>query len=476
MTRKPASKETIRLLIENASKSIADAEQLLREVELTKSRITDNDTSENYIHLIFELLSGSLLGIHETYSCFKNMISSDSVYVKRYNMQMINLSQFEWCKYLNGKDRKGILANLINYHNNRHLEVPILREILKKVCFLGKQCNVGLRTMTAHYDKPGVMYSKLLALNDEDVYARRIGDQLLIHDMILKYTSTILQNIITELSSDNIGHTSKVEPDDLNIQELVNTAFSNAFNRREELSVLTNRILSIAWDNIDLIKKMLDRCDKAIAFMKAQQFDYVKLSKIKALTVMRLAVSFMEYDLVCSMSSYLNASSNMERSVCLMRIYRIETGALTHLYGYNDVRGKDSIWSRLELIPEFITTPPPIEIVQSLDSLTSHLDQQRRNLYTHYREVDKSNISERWQYAEKMDHVKESMHVLKLFELCRNIGKYLQILISAMSTTDKSKTDKLTEMICNIKELARKNDLDNIVSMSDKLLSIFTDN
>lgn len=45
-----------------------------------------------------------------------------------------------------------------------------------------------------------------------------------------------------------------------------------------------------------------------------------------------------------------------------------------------------------------------------------------------------------------------------------------------MSTTEKNKTDKLTETICSIKELARKNDLDNIVSISNKLLSIITDN
>ena len=49
-------------------------------------------------------------------------------------------------------------------------------------------------------------------------------------------------------------------------------------------------------------------------------------------------------------------------------------------------------------------------------------------------------------------------------------------MLSAMSTVDKGKNAKLTKKICNIKELARKNNLDNIVSMSDKLLLIITDN
>ena len=44
----------------------------------------------------------------------------------------------------------------------------------------------------------------------------------------------------------------------------------------------------------------------------------------------------MQYDLVCSMNTYLKADSNAERSISFMRAYRIETSALSHLYGYND--------------------------------------------------------------------------------------------------------------------------------------------
>ena len=33
----------------------------------------------------------------------------------------------------------------------------------------------------------------------------------------------------------------------------------------------------------------------------------------------------MRYDLICSMGSYLNANSNLERSINFMRVYRIAT-------------------------------------------------------------------------------------------------------------------------------------------------------
>ena len=39
------------------------------------------------------------------------------------------------------------------------------------------------------------MYFELAKLNNEDIYVQRISVQLLIHEMVLKYTSPILQNI-----------------------------------------------------------------------------------------------------------------------------------------------------------------------------------------------------------------------------------------------------------------------------------------
>ena len=99
MTRKSASKETMNILINNAKSAILDSEHILKNTELIKSRLSTFDGA-TYLKLLFELLSGSLSAVYEVCSDMKNMLSTDNVYVKRFHMQMINLSQYEWCKYL----------------------------------------------------------------------------------------------------------------------------------------------------------------------------------------------------------------------------------------------------------------------------------------------------------------------------------------------------------------------------------------
>ena len=137
MIRKHASKETIDNLIENAKSSILDSEHLLQNTELIKSRLSSSNIA-HYLQLLFELLSGSLLGVYEIFSDMKNMLFADNVYAKRYHMQMINLSQYEWCVYLVGKDHGGIILKLINHLNEQHQGFKELEDIAQYVRLLGK--------------------------------------------------------------------------------------------------------------------------------------------------------------------------------------------------------------------------------------------------------------------------------------------------------------------------------------------------
>lgn len=182
----------------------------------------------------------------------------------------------------------------------------------------------------------------------------------------------------------------------------------------------------------------------------------------------------MQYDLACSMNTYLKAVSNAERSISFMRAYRIEISALSHLYGYNDeYRGK-SIWNKIRNIPEFKSIPLSKEIEDELIALTSNFNPSKRNLYTHYRESAKLNISERWQCANDMNHPKELMQMLRLVTLCKKINHFLVLLISSMNSTEKRKNDEMLNPIRKIKELAQKNNQQDIVAMSDKFLSLFS--
>lgn len=470
-----ASKKTIELLIDNSQKMISDFEQLLHNVELIKSELFNYGLPTTYYQLIFELLSGSLLGLYEACIDLKCMLRTSNVYVKRYHIQMINLSQYEWCIYLRGRDQNGVLPNLINLHNEKFGSSPDLDKISEQIGLLGKKCSIELRNMTAHYDKPGVMYKNLITINDEDVYVKRIGDQFLIHEMILKYVSPFIQSISQTLSNGGLDSVKPRILNSLNIQELINTKIATSLNNQEKFGVAIEEQAADAWNTIESQKRMFERCEKAIAFLESKQLDCTRLIEVKSLVEMQLAVSFMRYDLVCSMNTYLTASSNAERSITFMRAYRIEIGALSHLYGYNESYRERSIWNKIKNIPEFKSMSLSNEIENELKILTSNLDSTKRNLYTHYREDAKLNISERWQCANEIDHPKELLQMLHLVTLCKNINQFLVSLITVMDSTIKEKNKEMLKPIRKIKELASKYKRQDIVEMSDKLLSIFYD-
>lgn len=473
MTRQNASKETINILINNAKSAISNSEHILNNTELIKSRLSTFDGA-NYLQLLFELLSGSLLAVYEVCSDMKNMLSTDNVYVKRFHMQMINLSQYEWCKYLVGRDHGGVIPILINHLNDSHKDTIELESILQQLRLLGKKCDAGLRNITAHYDNPNTMYSKLVTLNDEDIYAKRVGDQLLVHDMILQYISPILQMITEILCTNNRECTYTRSVDKYSIIDIINKKVAEAFHNKEKLDIVITGQIANAWENIESHKKNYTICEKAIEYLTDKQVDCSRLTEIQALEELRWEVSFMQYDLACSMNSYLKADSNAERSICFMRAYRNEISALSHLYGYNDEYREKSIWSKIRTVPEFKSIPLSKEIEDELIALTSNFDPNKRNLYTHYREDTKLNISERWQCANEMNHPEELMQMLRLVTLCKKINQFLVSLVSSMHLSEKQKNDEMLSPIRKIKELAQKNNQQDIVAISDKFLSIFS--
>ena len=473
MTRQNASKETINILINNAKSAISNSEHILKNTELIKSRLSTFDGA-NYLQLLFELLSGSLLAVYEVCSDMKNMLSTDNVYVKRFHMQMINLSQYEWCKYLVGRDHGGVIPKLINHLNDSHKETIELESILQQLRLLGKKCDAGLRNITAHYDNPNTMYSKLVTLIDEDIYAKRVGDQLLVHDMILQYISPILQMITEILCTNNRECTYTRSVDKYSIIDIINKKVAEAFHNKEKLDIVITGQIANAWENIESHKKNYTICEKAIEYLTDKQVDCSRLTEIQALEELRWEVSFMQYDLACSMNSYLKADSNAERSICFMRAYRNEISALSHLYGYNDEYREKSIWSKIRTVPEFKSIPLSKEIEDELIALTSNFDPNKRNLYTHYREDTKLNISERWQCANEMNHPEELMQMLRLVTLCKKINQFLVSLVSSMHLSEKQKNDEMLSPIRKIKELAQKNNQQDIVAISDKFLSIFS--
>lgn len=215
------------------------------------------------------------------------------------------------------------------------------------------------------------MYKKLITINDEDVYVKRIGDQFLIHEMIFKYVSPFIQ-LISQTLSRGVDSVKKRTLRSLNIQKLINVKIAESLNHKEKLGVAIEEQVADAWNIIESQKRMFERCEKAILFLESKQLDSTRLIEIKSLVEIQLVVSFMRYDLACSMSTYLTASSNAERSIAIMRAYIIETSALSHLFGYNEKHKEKSIWNKIKAIPEFKSISSSNEIENDLKFLTSN--------------------------------------------------------------------------------------------------------
>lgn len=173
-------------------------------------------------------------------------------------MQMINLSQYELSVYLVGRDQGGVISELITYLNKSHQDSKELEDILQQVKLLGEQCDIRLRNVTAHYDNPNTMYTMLTTLNDEDVYVKRFGNQLLIHDKILKYISSVLQIITEKLSPDKKNCTYKKSVEELTLVDILNDRVAEAFHNKGELDIIITEQMANAWVNIESHKRFFN--------------------------------------------------------------------------------------------------------------------------------------------------------------------------------------------------------------------------
>lgn len=481
MKRIPTSPESIEILINNSKQITRDYEQLLYKVEKAKTILEnfpgDNKSDLDILHLTLEILSGGIAGLHECTIALSRLLQTESLYEKRYQMQNINLNQFEWCKYLLGRDNNGMFAQYCNLFSkcNDIATVSYLNDIRDKIRELGAKCKPNLRNITAHYDNPSKIYNELIQLNDEDEYIHRIGDQMGIWDKMMVFINSFLDILNNHMSFDKHYECPK-SVSDWNIQTLVNEKISEELAQRKELQIAVNTQLATAWEKIESISRNHYKCEKVIDFFRQRKIDFLPLQNILSLLEFGWTVSFMHSDLASAISSYLNSSTMIDGSVCLRRIYMIETAALAHLYGYDNEHRKKSIWHKIKVIAEFASVSESQQIEQRLIEFTDTLDCDRRNMYTHYRENDISNISKRWKDFQGMNHAKELYRLLKLLNLCNDIYSYLSSLLSAMNDTQEKESVKAKEryinMISEIKSIGIKTNNQEIIDASERLQNI----
>lgn len=480
MKKRPASTESIANLINNSQQTIRNCEQLLHNVEEAKAVLkATHDSNKSSLHLLrltFEILSGGTAGMHECTIGLCRILQTQNVYEKRYHMQTINLNQFEWCKYLLGKNETGVFAQFCKLFsectNNETL--AYIHDIRDSIRSLGVKCNSKLRNITAHYDNPLNIYQELILLNSEDEYVQRLSDQMEIYDKIILLVKSIINTIQSRIPTEKAISSHKPVTE-IDLQTLINNQIANVLHKTE-LQKTINEQLSTAWDEIEHLRKNYHMCQKMIEFFQQQNIDPSLAQNMLSLLDFQWAVTFMRLDLTCAMSSYLNASTILDRSVCLRRIYMIETAALTHLYGYEEEYRPKSIWYKIKKIAEFTSIPESAQIEHRLSEHTSILNCDKRNMYTHYWENGSSNISKRWQYFQKMDHFKELYRLQDLILLCKDIYSYTASLLLEMNKSQNKRsaetTKQINEMICKIKDMGIKCNNQDIINSAEKLHAI----
>lgn len=473
------SPESIERLIKQSKTMGLASEKLLDDIEYAKTTL-DTGSSNNsqllkFMQFVYELVSGSILGMNETFMGLRDLLQADSLYEKRYHMQMINLCQVEWCKYLKGTDGNGVLTRLTNffkdYINDGDRGFAYLSDLQQKVKVLGGKCDLALRNMTAHYDKPFEMYNRLSVLNDEDEYAQRVGMQMEIHDKILEFSNAIFAVVYskkTPMSSSTLSNKSSY----VDVRTLINNRISETFNENVDLRAILQKQLLKAWNEVESMRKLFSLCDSMMSFLPQCNQGAISIQSLQTLVEMRWVVLFMRSDLECAMNSYLNASSHHERSICLHRIYGLETAALTHLYGYNDVTRERSIWHKLEIYPEFIADSTSNKIEEQLKILTAQMDCTRRNLHSHYREYAQLNVSKRWQEDKNLDHIAELMRIYRLRKLCTDLDRYVEFMLFQVQKSIYQKKCEYLGALLKIRELCLKWNKRELVNSTDKLISL----
>lgn len=482
MRKRPASTESIANLINSSQQSIRNYEQLLHDVEEAKAILQatpdSNKSSLEFLQLTFEILSGGTAGMHECTIGLCRILQASNVYEKRYHMQTINLNQFEWCKYLLGKDESGVFAQYCNLFSEctDNETLTYIHDIRDSIRSLGAKCNSKLRNITAHYDNPLNIYQELILLNSEDEYVQRLSTQMEIYDKIILFVRPIFNVIKSRIPSEKAIPNHKSVPE-MDLQAIINNQIANALHKNE-LQKTIDKQLSTAWNEIEHLGKDYHLCQKTIEFFQRKNIDSSIVQNMLSLLEFQWAVTFMRSDLTCAMNSYLNASTMLDGSVCLHRIYMIETAALTHLYGYKEEYRQKSIWYKIKKIAEFTAIPDSTRIEYRLSEHTAILNCNRRNLYTHYWENGSSNISKRWQDFQTMDHVKELYRLQDLILLCKDICSYTASLLSEIDKSQKKRsaetTRQINEMICKIKDMGVKFNNQDIINSAEKLHAILS--
>lgn len=478
MNKKPATQESIERVIDITENAILSYEELLKNLENERKSIYlaphQFEGVRELLYFLYELLIGSVVCMYEECSALKNLLGTESIYEKRYHMQLINLNQYEWCKYLLGRDNKGVFALIDNFFNESgNLEFMNKLQCLKKsITELGDMCNVKLRNITSHYDKPKRMYNQMVMLDSEDEYLDKLSYQMIIFEEIFLFVNSVIYYFISNKLVNYTHNQQRNKMFDFNPVSIVNGLIAKEIANESDVMSTVSTVLCGAWEKIESSRVLVKQLDLGVCLLAKKGSDTGELNDLMPIVEIKWAVDFMRFDIACSVKAYLNACTEMERSVLLRRVHIIEIAALTHLYGYSEKEQSCSIWNKIKQSRFFPNNPLSDELERNIIAFMSSTDKELKNLYIHYREDEQLNISSRLNAYNEMLHFEELLKHHKLILLCNKLDAFI---LSMMYNVQKYQDDKWSEIlkpIYQVKEMAVKNKNEELVSLCEQILSL----
>lgn len=475
---KPASEETIQKLLNSTKQKLSQLEISLVEIEKLQDSVSNqisiSNTPDKNIELrknCFELQGGMILSTIESILALRIILQSKSEYEIRYQMQIINLTQFELSKFLGVDKEKGMLDKLLKYINNSDEYVYLtINNIKEKIGSLSSYCDRNLRNITVHYSNPDKIYVNLNQLKDINLYSNRVINQLDIYDNIYNLIHFLIPDRSYDLSK-SIDSTNYFQ-----FLNNLNYAFFEANKRCISIIEYVNNSLSKAWEVIsnlkfkkDIIIGMNDNSNDELM----QQLGYI----ISAFNI-ALESSFLFFDLNCIINNYYLASNNIERSIILYRAYLTETAAITWIYGYNKKANENSLWNRLSKIPEFESNESSSKIKKEIEDLSKDFFPNKRNLRVHYFDNGNSNITLRLHEIFSLNHLEIIQRITRIINLIKQIIRFTKSLLSRISNTledyNGQTTESMVKFLCELKKMAlQRRDMINVKKI-DHIIEILS--
>lgn len=384
--KKPASKKTLKELIDNSSNLIRDMYACLKSDILTLKQLEVRKSKQRSI-LCKQLSIAVNYSLMDIGVSVKALIGSELAYEKRFHLKNLKASISESYKLIFsfGKARKKSIWNKlgIELKDTNQVIVKLYNRITAELNdFEKSHINQDLRNLTLHYDENMMrVYEATVNINNEDTEMKSLCEYL---DILLS-----MRFLVTLIETNEEIPTSP-QPILISPQVIMNSDFEQLINKDGKLMEAVVNAIEEAGKRIDSFADMNKSFQRIQTFIDLQapiRVPFEELTNLKTLINAQMLLQFMIGDLAAITKAYLRSKSEEEHKMNLRRFVVIRSSTLVHLYGYNDDEKDKSIWKLLmSFLPQsdYWLIEECKKVENQLQNLvTDSVDKEERALYVH---------------------------------------------------------------------------------------------